>query len=273
MLAEKICRLHKHVLRTSGAKAYAPMLDALIQQLVKSFEQSRQSPYLYAASICITEYGPDASYTQRLFDLVSALSMTVFSFLGNLQDFTNHPDVVEEFFYLMGRMMNYCPDPVVLSSLLQSLVKCAVVGMQLDHQGANKGTLRFLEDMISYGLSLRELNKPDALAALERVMTLEGQAVVVNLARAITGDLPAYNERQIPEILWKLNMLCPHLLSQWLTTAFHGVDRLPERAKADFMGALNTSLARDEFSLAVRAFQSACQRERRFRKLPQHSFS
>ena len=44
-------------------------LGALIQQLVKSFEQSRQSPYLYAASICITEYGPDASYTQRLFDL------------------------------------------------------------------------------------------------------------------------------------------------------------------------------------------------------------
>jgi hypothetical protein len=78
------------------------------------------------------------------------------------------------------------------------------------------------------------------------------------------GDLPAYSN-QIPEILWKLNLLCPGLLSQWLSAAFDSA-ALPERAKNDFMGALDTGLARDEFSLAVRAFQSACARERRLRK-------
>ena len=31
MLAEKICRLHKHTLRACGAKVYAPMLDALMK--------------------------------------------------------------------------------------------------------------------------------------------------------------------------------------------------------------------------------------------------
>ena len=269
MLAEKICRLHKHSLRSFGAKTYAPMLDALIQQIVQSFERSRQSPFLYAASICITEYSQDAAYTQKLYDMVATLSSAVFRFLRNLQDLTNHPDIAEEFFYLMGRMMRYCPDPVVLSTLLQSLVQCAVVGMQLVHQGANKGTLQFLEDMISYGLSLREMNKPDCQEALERVLSQEGQKIVLNLARALTGDLPAYNERQIPETLWKLNLLCPRLLSQWLAAAFHGDDNIPERAKVDFMAALDTGLARDEFTLAVRAFQAACQRERRVRKQPQ----
>ena len=272
-LAEKICRMHKHTLRSCGADAYAPVLDNLMQQLVRSFEQSRQSPFLYAASICITEYGSKPAYTPKLFEMVSALATTVFSFVRNLEDLTNHPDVVEEFFYLMGRMINFCPTPVVLSPLLQSLLRCAVVGMQLDHQGANKGVLRFLEDMISFGLSLREQNKPDCQAALEHVLSQEGQPIVANLARAMVGELPAYNERQIPEILWKLNLLCPSLLSQWLAAAFHGVDQLPERAKVDLMGALSTGLARDEFSLAVRAFQSACHRERRFRKTPQHSHS
>ena len=272
-LSEKICRLHKHALRSCGAEAYEPMLNALIQQLVHSFERSRQSPFLYAASICITEYGPNPAYTQRLYDMVANLSTITFSFVRNLEDMTNHPDVVEEFFYLMGRMMNHCPDPIVRGPLLQSLVKCAIVGTELDHQGANKGTLRFLEDTISHGLSLREMNRPDSQAALEQVLSQEGQHIVANLARALTGDLPAYNERQIPEILWKLNLLCPSLLSQWLAFAFHRVDRMPERAKADFMGALDTGLARDEFSLAVRAFQTACQRERRTRRLPHNSAS
>jgi len=197
--------------------------------------------------------------------MVAALATTVFSFLRTLEELTNYPDVVEEFFYLMGRMVTYCPDPVVASPLLRSLVQCAVVGMQLQHSGANKGTLKFLENTISYGLQLRELNKPETKAALEQVLSQEGESIVVNLVRAMMGDLPAYSN-QIPEILWKLNLLCPGLLNQWLTSAF-ATSALPERAKADFMNALDTGLARDEFSLVVRAFQSACDRERRLRKM------
>ena len=192
------------------------------------------------------------------------MATTTFSFLRNSEDFTNHPDVVEEFFYSMGRMVNHCPDPLIKSPLLQSLFQCAVVGMQLDHHGANKGTIRFLESTISYGLLLREQNKPDCQAALEQVLSQQGQAIVNNLARAMMGDLPAYSQ-QIPEIIWKLNLLCPGLLSQWLSAAFDSA-ALPERAKNDFMGALDTGLARDEFSLAIRAFQNACERARRFRQ-------
>jgi len=268
MLAEKVCRLHKHTLRTCGAVAYSPMLEPLIQQMVRSFERSHQSPFLYASSICIVEYAQDPSRANLLYEMVAAMATTVFSFLRTLEELTNHPDVVEEFFYLMGRMMSHCPDPLATSPLLHSLFQCAVVGMQLDHHGSNKGTIKFLEHSISYGLSLREQNKPECQASLERVLSQEGHAIVANLARAMMGDLPAYSN-QIPEILWKLNLLCPGLLSQWLTAAFDSA-ALPERAKNDFMSALDTGLARDEFSLAVRAFQSACERERRLRKMQRH---
>ena len=285
MLAEKICRLHKHALRAVGAKAYAVVLDALIQQLVQSFERTHQSPFLYAASICITEYGPDPAYSKRLYDMVAAMAGTAFSFLRNQEEMTNHPDVVEEFFYLMERFIGHCPEPLITSPLLQSLFQCAAVGMRLDHPGANKGTLKFVETTISYGLSLREQNKPDCQSALERILTSEGQAIVYNLALAIMGDLPmSYNNHsnQIPEILWKLNLLCPGLLAQWLLASFNAANlssltdggasfAVPERAKMDFMGALDTGLARDEFSLAARAFQSACERERRFRKMQRSS--
>jgi transportin-3 len=265
VLAERTCRLHKHSLRTCGARAYAPMFDALVQQLVTSFQKSLQSPFLYAASICITEYYKDPAYTQRLFDMVAAMTNTVFSFLRNLTEFTNHPDVVEEFFYLMGRMVAYCPDPVMKSPLLLPLFQGAVVGMQLDHPGASKGTLKFLETTVSHGVQLRQQQtNRESLASLEHVLAQQGQAIVRNLVRALMGDLPVYSN-QIPEILFKLNVLAPSQLTQWLTTAF-GSAALPERVMKDFICALDTGLARDEFNLAVHAFQSACERERRFRR-------
>jgi transportin-3 len=267
-LAEKICRLHKHALRTCGALAYAPMLDALIEQLVRSYERTQQSPFLYAASICVTEYGRDPSYARKLFDMISALASTSFTFLRNLDDLTRHPDVVEEFFYLMGRMVSHCPDLLVTSPLLQPLFQCAIVGMQLDHRDANKGTLNFLEHTISYGLSLKEQNKPECQQALERVLVSEGQAVVQNLTLALLGDLPAYSvdtgHGSIAGILWKLNLLSPSLVAQWVNVAMLAA---PEQAKADFLGALDGGLPREDFNLAVHAFMSACGRHRKFQKV------
>jgi len=263
-LAEKICRLHKHSLRSCGALVYAPVFDALVDLVVRSFEKSHQSPYLYVASICVAEYGRDPAYTKRLYDMVAALAATTFSFLRNLDEFPHHPDVVEELFYLMGRMMTYCPEPLVTSSLLQPLFQCAAIGIELDHRDANKGTLNFLEATVSYGLSLREKNNPQCQAALEQVLTQEGQAIVRNLARALMGELPVYSSH-VSEILWKLNLLCPALLAQWLTGAFSQTT-LPERAKNDFMAALDSGLQRDDFALALNAFHTAVQRDRRFHR-------
>ena len=155
-LAEKICRLHKHSLRTCGARAYEPLIDALMKFLVTSYERSRQSPFLYAASICVAEYGRNTAYSLKLLEMVSALAQTSFTFLRTLEDLTHHPDVVEELFYLMGRAITHCPDPLVTSPLLLSLFQCAAVGMQAVHRDANKGTLNFLENAVSYGLRLRE---------------------------------------------------------------------------------------------------------------------
>lgn len=267
VLAEKICRLHKHALRACGPAAYAPMLDALIDQLVKSYERSRQAPFLYAASICVTEYGRDPNCAQKLFDMISTLASVSFTFLRDLNDLTNHPDVVEELFYLMGRMVSHCPDPLVRSPLLRSLFQCAIVGMQLDHRDANKGTLNFLENTISYGLSLRERNKPECQQSLEQVLLSEGQSIVNNLAHALIGDLPAYSldhgHGSIAGILWKLNLLSPQHVAQWMNVALAGA---PDRVRADFLQALDSGLAREDFNSAVRTFMSACGHHRKFQK-------
>ena len=82
--------------------------------------------------------------------MLTEMSSVTFGFIRTLPDFVNHPDVVEEFFFLAGRMMTYCPDPLVVQSpsLLHSLVQCAIVGIEMDHKDGNRGILNFLDNLM-----------------------------------------------------------------------------------------------------------------------------
>jgi transportin-3 len=269
VLSEKLCRLHKHAIRECGPPAYTPMLEPLIQQIVTNFSQSLSSPYLYLASVCIAEYGRNPSHAQQIFNMVANLSSTVFQTLRTTEDFTAHPDVVEEFFYMAGRMMNICPDPLVQSNLLNSLLQCAAIGMKLSHRDANKGTLNFLESTVSYSLQLRSNRDADAkdqanMAALERAIVADGQPLVINLAQALLGELPASRldsgSGSIAGVLFHLNQLCPELLMQWIQPPLVSA---PEHAKSAFLGALHNRVTRDEFNWSVRKFTSVCERNRK----------
>jgi len=269
-LAEKLCRLHKHVLRGCGSGAYQPMLEPLCAHLIQNYTQSRLSPYLYAASICITEYGRNPQFTQLLFGMLSDMCSVTFEFLRTIDDFTAHPDVVEEFFFLAGRMMTYCPEPLVLSPLLHSLLQCAIVGIKIDHKDANRGTLNFLENMVAYGLNLNvnpnDLNKLSYRESMERSIVAEGQQLATNLVQALVGNLPAYridnSSGSIASILYKLNQLCPSLLMQWVNPA---ISIVPEPIRKPFLFALSiqSTRSRDEFYSSVRKLSKDCEHSRK----------
>eukprot|EP00986_Skeletonema_menzelii_P008176 scaffold3367_cov142-Skeletonema_menzelii.AAC.2 len=267
---EKLCRLHKHAMRECGAASYAPMLEPLSDQIVGNFSVSILSPYLYLASICVSEFGRNPAYSQLLFGMMANLSNSVFNSCRTVDDLTAHPDVVEEFFYLAGRMINYCPGPLVQSPLLNSLLQYAALGMKLDHRDANRGTLNFLEATVSYSLKLRTASALNAieeasLAALEKAILAEGEPLVINLALALLGDLPAYRldhgGGSIAGVLFHLNMLCPQLLFQWIQPPLVSA---PEHAKSAFLGSLQSQVSRrDEFNSNVRKFTSVCERSRK----------
>ena len=264
-LCEAICRLHKHTMRTVGAKAYTPMIEYLMNQLIECFARSHQSSFLYGASICITEYGQDQTYTEKLFKMIATMAAAFFSFNRDLSELTNHPDVAEEFFYLIGRMVSYCPDPLVHSPLLESVLLCAVVGMQIEHHGANRGILKFIENIVTYGAEINVQVKPQSQAAIEHLFSAHGQAITSNLTKSIVGELPLCSDH-VDDILWKLSILYPIEFKKWLTVALTSINVAPDHAKADFLTVGDTKLDRDEFGRMVCAFAAACNREIRFRK-------
>ena len=266
---EKLCRLHKHALRECGSVYFEPMLGPLVEQTVKNFSLSLSSPYLYLASVIVSEYGRNPAHSKLLYDMVANLASTVFSALRTAEDFTAHPDVVEEFFFMAGRMINYCPTPLVQSSLLNSLLQCAALGMKLHHRDANRGTLNFLENTVSYSLKLRSSSALDSneqanIAALEQAILADGQPLVTNLAQALLGDLPAYRldsgSGSIAGVLFYLNQLCPELLMQWIQPP---LVTAPEHAKSAFLVTLHNRVDRATFNSSVRRFTTVCERNRK----------
>lgn len=163
--------------------------------------------------------------------------------------------------------MAICPQSLVLDPLLPSLLQCAAVAMKMDHRDANSGTLAFLDNTVSFGLSISNASNMESYReALEKAILAEGQPIVNNLAHAILGDLPAYrldNDRgSIAGVLFKLNQLCPQLLMQWINPPLL---HAPQNAKDVFLRALASKIPREEFNSNVRQFSNLCYRTRKLR--------
>ena len=265
-LAEKLCRLHKHVLRECGAGPYKPILDHLRAQLVRNYAASHSSPYLYAASVCIVEYANDPTCLDRLYDTFSELSNATFGLLQHHENFVSHPDVVEELFFLADRMVSRCPTHFLRSPLLHSYVQCASVAMKLDHRDANRGTLTFIESVLGYGIELQAVPKADdaCKGTLEKVISTEGEHVVRNLILSLRGELPCYritsNSGSIAGILFKLKTLCPSLLQTWAQNSFASSN---DNVKSVFLEAISNLCSREEFFESMRRYESICTRNRR----------
>ena len=267
-LAEKLCRLHKHCLRGCGANLYKPLVEKLGLQLVTNFSRSHLSPYLYAVSIMISEYGSDPSCKQYLFETFEAVSNSAFGILRNFDSFRDHPDVVEELLFLAVRMLKFCPWPFVSNPLFHGFLQCATVGMKQDHRDANRGTLNFLEASFSYGIKLQKsgTNDPNIVAckeSLEQAVAAEGQQIVTNSIMSLIGELPCYrvacNQGSVAGILFELNSLCPPLLLEWMKIPLGSV---PEGAKS-MLGDTLKLTDRNGFFEGIERFASICDEDQK----------
>jgi len=253
------------------------MLRNMITHLVRHFARSPLSSYVYASSICITEFGRDPSKEQILFDMFNSLSSTVFALFQSLEDFRQRPDVAEEYFYLASRFLDYCPDTLVHSPLLASVLRCGVVGLALEHREAQRGVLHCFERTVVVAYDATNAAPHDAAAERDarraralRSLLVEGpdglgRDIAEGVVKALTGDLPAYaldeGHGSLVGVLWRLRLFCPTELPMWCANALANV---PERfASNDIKQDLLVSIAhapprKDAFCDALLVFSARC---------------
>lgn len=205
-LVERVCRCYKRILRTCG-RAFAPYVPQLVDNVVACYQREPKMSYLYAANMVLKYFHSDESDAMvALFaKMLRALAETTFPIFKARATLQSHPDVIEEFFFLMQRGV-LCVPHVLLAPwsadgapLLDSLFQCAILTLEVSHNDANKAALCFLEDTLVQGLAAS--NTPNVkLAPFEAVLEQSffggepsgGQRLVNHLlAGIVLGAVPA----------------------------------------------------------------------------------
>ena len=180
-LAEKVCRFYKHAVRATKS-LFEPLLDDLMKLFTSLFDQKLKSPYLYGASILVSEYPTSPNLSGMIQNLASKFLST----FKTLDQFIQAPDVVEEFFYLMGRTVQYAPD--ILSGqqqLLECTLGASMTALHLIQRDAYKAVLVFQESMLDSKLAQSGYSFPMLPGYIQSIIPI----IITNLINGNTLNL------------------------------------------------------------------------------------
>lgn len=203
-VVEEVCKLWRYMV-LSYRSAIAPLLPQLANKLASGFSATRQGSYLWASNAILREFSADvghqdASISDAVYQFYDQQATT---FLRTLSDLPPDqlPDVIEDFFRfaedaLMGYSVRAIPSP-----LMAHIVSASTTCLTILKTEPLRETLRFLRDLISYGLdtaptssydqSAPVRNPPEVQAAVKQLFDRYGEEIV---QRVLTGMMQSFSE-------------------------------------------------------------------------------
>jgi transportin-3 len=219
-VVENVCRTFKHTLR-SGGKHMESAVPALGRQLNEWYTAAPHSPFLYAASIVVSEFGSDPAHEELLSSMLQAMTSKTLSVLRELPDFTEHPDVVEEFFYLVARFMKHSTGILVKlqgAGLLTAVTHMGVCGWTVQHREANRSILHFFEKLVDLGCKARPGEPGRVMVEQLLGQGDAGQNLVKAACSSVAGLYRVHDDEggSIVGVLWALRKFNVDVLRNWL---------------------------------------------------------
>ena len=150
--------------------------------------------------------------------MFDALSISIFSKYTSLAGFENEPDVIEEYFFLVSKILKLCP--MILfdgsdSSRLVRTIQGAMQVLSIAHPNSQRAVLDFLENLIAVtapeSSSLHRQPPPPLLVStVSSFLPQFAPVLIENVLQNITGRLPntaLHIERgsgSISNVIWNL---------------------------------------------------------------------
>lgn len=208
IVCERICRLYKHAMR-SGVDHFSPLLPSMVEHLATQFRSSPLAAFLYASSVCFSTFGllDKGAHVPLLFQLLWALSETFFNVCPDLSGFEKKPDLVEEYFFLVAKALQYCPAPFVeATNSANMIIQASIGGVTISHREAQKGILLFMEKLVNL-VTFWSPGSPHYAAAVQLADHFGGP-IVLELFRYLSGSAPIYSidepNGSVTDVLWML---------------------------------------------------------------------
>ncbi|KHJ33114.1 putative exportin 1-like protein [Erysiphe necator] len=153
-ICERICRNWRYMV-ISYRTAIAPLLPLMANELANGFSISKQGCFLWTTSAILREFSEDRenvdSHTiDAIYQFFEAQSTNMLQMMSDLPP-RDLPDVIEDFYRLLGDALLYYPQRLIQSSLFSPIFQAAVASLALEQRDPLNAALHYIRDVIAYG--------------------------------------------------------------------------------------------------------------------------
>lgn len=206
---EKVCRCFKFAIRNCGV-ALSDYIPTISNNLTEHFSTMTFSAFIYVGSIIVSVFAlhNNGIYGKMLENMFDSFTSTFFRNFTSIEHFVIRPDVVEEYYYFVAKILQYSPmlffDGQSKSNII---IQAAIVGLKLRHREAQKGILLFFERLIDFSSS----SKYKHASAI--VVNEIGGHLLQALFSLLCGESTAYSidesNGSISDTMWALKKQFP----------------------------------------------------------------
>lgn len=206
---EKVCRVYKFAIKASGVH-FQNVLHSFLNILYEQFNFIPVSAFLYAASICVASFArlENGKYDSILYQFLWEVSRIFFLRIGSVNDYQPVAELVEEYYYLVGKYLQYSPSSFISSKNESATIFTAATSivLVLNHREAQKGILVFYQRFVNIPRFWPESNPRHGEA--RAVVTSMAPAILSALLTLLAGKAPIYaiDEKDgcVVDVLWDL---------------------------------------------------------------------
>eukprot|EP00124_Ichthyophonus_hoferi_P001661 Ihof_evm1s93 gene=Ihof_evmTU1s93 len=251
LVMEKECRAIKAIITCLGCHSYE-LLAPLVTSILEVYQNYNHSPLLYLTSIVVKLVGEDESYQAGLRDMLQVLVQPIFTLLGTpapdgADVFEQNPDLVEDFFRLLGAYVQYTPSMFFQTDVAAIALECAISGMHISMSEPLRAMSWYLRDVIHEGYKAQPVSS-SVVQSVHSLIEQFGPEFMAALINCIGGAIPAHLLCEVSDILWdlvclsntnrnQLNGVTQDKMAQWLWAVLGKMpeDTLTQEIKNEFM--------------------------------------
>jgi len=257
-VAERVCRCYKHTIRSCGMQHFLPFLPLFLAHLIDMYTKNPFSAYIMAIDVCMRMCVSAPTAGPTLTHAVSALSEQFFTMCNSFEQFEQHPDIVEEFFFFISNAMEAVSEgfnfifpnvagvgldgvPLPLPPSLICLIQGAICGLQMQHNGARTGVVHFFSELLLLvrkgQQDPKELLHPDRASYhrfASEMVSMAGfplvQALINGLAKVGPVVLDSRRKITAGKLLMRIRDYSPQHFQDWLARS---LEALPPSAQGE----------------------------------------
>eukprot|EP00051_Salpingoeca_urceolata_P015056 m.192901 g.192901 ORF g.192901 m.192901 type:complete len:935 (-) comp18277_c0_seq1:107-2911(-) len=221
---EHVNRCLKYLMRSLGI-FIEPIYPSIVHNTVNLFQAYQHPSCLYIMSKCVDLFGGQLASVELIAQMMTTMCQTTFAVLAKSPDaLREHPDVVEDFYRLCTRVLEFQPMLVIRSELTRPIIDCAVASLVLEHRDANDTVTFFLHSIMGCprvykGVVNGDVTEQNVTQAVVDILQTSGQAMVHNLVFAAAGGLPTFLVPDVSEVLFDMAYLNRDVVRHWAETS------------------------------------------------------